>query len=170
MPITICARPGRRDVTRDAYRRRRISSLSLARREAARLSLPLSSPMNVTPRQLFLLSKPAVPHTRRNEPPVSSRTSRRCMPLPSQCGGSAWNATTRRSGWWPRASSPSREADRFVRPMDPRIELVYRLAIRAVCERCRSDREFRERTDALTARFGKELPDLLNEANRLVRS
>jgi hypothetical protein len=60
-----------------------------------------------------------------------------------------------------------READRFVRPMDPRRELVYRLAIRAVCERCGSDREFRERTDALTACFGKELPDLLNEANRL---
>jgi hypothetical protein len=64
-----------------------------------------------------------------------------------------------------------REVDRFVRPMSPRQELiyrlVYRLAIRGLCERCRGDRQCRQRTDALIARLREELPALLRDADRL---
>jgi hypothetical protein len=60
-----------------------------------------------------------------------------------------------------------REVDRFVRPMSPRQELIYLLAIRGLSARCGGDRQFRERTDALTARFRQELPDAIREADML---
>ena len=60
-----------------------------------------------------------------------------------------------------------READAFVRGMAPRQELVYRLAIRGMCARCRGDRQFTQRTDALIEQFRKELPAVLREANKL---
>jgi hypothetical protein len=60
-----------------------------------------------------------------------------------------------------------REVDRFVRPLGQRAELVYRLAIRGLCERCRGDRQFRERTEVLIARYRKYLPRLLKEAEKL---
>jgi hypothetical protein len=59
------------------------------------------------------------------------------------------------------------EANRFVRGMPPRQELVYRLAIRGLCERCRGDRTFRQRTDALIEQFRKDLPTVLREAKKL---
>jgi hypothetical protein len=59
------------------------------------------------------------------------------------------------------------EANRFVRGMPPRQELVYRLAIRGLCERCRGDRYFRQRTDALLEKFKKDLPAVLQEAAKL---
>jgi hypothetical protein len=43
-----------------------------------------------------------------------------------------------------------REAERFVRGMPLRQELVYRLDVRGLCPRCRGDRQFRARTEALT--------------------
>jgi hypothetical protein len=60
-----------------------------------------------------------------------------------------------------------REVDRFVRPMPPRQELVYRLAIRGLCARCRGDRAFRQRTDELMAKFRKDLPAVLAESRKL---
>jgi hypothetical protein len=60
-----------------------------------------------------------------------------------------------------------REAARFVRGMPPRQELVYRLAIRGLGERCRGDRAFTKRTDLLIEQFRKDLPTVLKEANKL---
>jgi hypothetical protein len=60
-----------------------------------------------------------------------------------------------------------REAERFVRGMPLRQELVYRLAVRGLCPRCRGDRQFRARTDALIERFRKDLPTALKEAEAL---
>jgi HEAT repeat protein len=60
-----------------------------------------------------------------------------------------------------------REVDRFVRPLPPRQELAYRLAIRGLCARCRGDRAFRQRTDALVERFRKDLPAVVSEAAKL---
>jgi hypothetical protein len=60
-----------------------------------------------------------------------------------------------------------REVEEFVRPLPARQQLVYRLAVRGLCARCRGDRTFRQRTDALIERFRKDLPALLSEANKL---
>ncbi len=60
-----------------------------------------------------------------------------------------------------------REAERFVRGMPLRRELIYRLAVRGLCPRCGSDRQFRARTEALTEQFRKDLPAVLKEANKL---
>jgi hypothetical protein len=60
-----------------------------------------------------------------------------------------------------------RKAERFVRGMPSRQELVYRLAIRGLCERCRGDRAFTKRTDVLIEQFRKDLPVVLREANKL---
>jgi hypothetical protein len=60
-----------------------------------------------------------------------------------------------------------REVHRFVRPMAPRQELVYRLAVRGLCLRCRGDRAFTRRTDALTEQFRKDLAAVLREAEKL---
>lgn len=59
------------------------------------------------------------------------------------------------------------EVDRFVRPLGQRAELVYRLAIRGLRERCRGDRQFRQRTDELMEKFRKDLPAVLAEARTL---
>ncbi len=55
----------------------------------------------------------------------------------------------------------------LLRGLPPRQELVYRLAVRGLSERCRGDRQFRARTDALIEQFRKDLPDVLKEANAL---
>jgi hypothetical protein len=60
-----------------------------------------------------------------------------------------------------------REANAFVRGMPARQELVYRLAIRGLCARCRGDRAFTRRTDELIAQFSKDLAVVITEANRL---
>jgi hypothetical protein len=60
-----------------------------------------------------------------------------------------------------------RELENFVRPLPARQQLVYRLAVRGLCERCRGDRVFRQRTDALVEQFRKELPAVLKEAAKL---
>ena len=60
-----------------------------------------------------------------------------------------------------------REIDAFVRWMSPRQELVYRLAVRDVCDRCRGDRLFMKRTDALIFEFRRNLAAVLREANQL---
>jgi hypothetical protein len=60
-----------------------------------------------------------------------------------------------------------REVENFIRPLPARQQLVYRLAIRGLCPRCRGDRVFRQRTDALVERFRKDLPALLKEADKL---
>jgi hypothetical protein len=67
----------------------------------------------------------------------------------------------------PSVELDPREADRFVRGMPPRQELVYRLAIGGPCERCRGDRAFTKRTDVLIEQFRKDLPTELREANKL---
>lgn len=54
-----------------------------------------------------------------------------------------------------------------MRGMPLRQELVYRLAIRGACVRCRGDRQFKQRTDALVEQFRKDLPAVLKEAAKL---
>jgi len=60
-----------------------------------------------------------------------------------------------------------REVEEFIRPLPARQQLVYRLAVRGLCERCRGDRQFGQRTDALAKQFRKELPAVLTEADKL---
>jgi hypothetical protein len=60
-----------------------------------------------------------------------------------------------------------REAEEFVRPLPARQQLVYRIAIRGICARCRGDRTFRTRTEALIDKFKTELPAILAEAAKL---
>jgi hypothetical protein len=60
-----------------------------------------------------------------------------------------------------------REVENFIRPLPARQQLIYRLAVRGLCPRCRGDRVFRQRTDALVERFRKDLPAALNEADKL---
>jgi hypothetical protein len=60
-----------------------------------------------------------------------------------------------------------REAEDFVRPLPARQQLVYRLAIRGICARCRGDRAFQARTEALAAKFKAELPAIMTEAAKL---
>jgi hypothetical protein len=60
-----------------------------------------------------------------------------------------------------------REVEDFIRPMPARQQLVYRLAVRGLCPRCRGDRVFTKRTDALIEQFRKDLPAVLKEANKL---
>jgi hypothetical protein len=55
----------------------------------------------------------------------------------------------------------------LLRGLPPRQELVYRLAVRGLCPRCRGDRVFRQRTDDLVERFRKDLPAVLKEADKL---
>lgn len=55
----------------------------------------------------------------------------------------------------------------LVRGLLPRRELVYRIAILGLSARCRSDRQFRERTGELTTRFRGEMPTILTEAETL---
>jgi hypothetical protein len=55
----------------------------------------------------------------------------------------------------------------LMRGLAPRRELIYRLAIRGLCERCRGDRQFRQRTDELTTKFKSDLPAILAEATKL---
>jgi hypothetical protein len=60
-----------------------------------------------------------------------------------------------------------REAEDFIRPLPARQQLVYRLAVRGLCRRCRSDRRFTRRTDALIEQFRKDLSAVLKEADKL---
>jgi hypothetical protein len=60
-----------------------------------------------------------------------------------------------------------REVEDFIRPLPARQQLVYRLAVRGLCSRCRGDRTFTARTDALIEQYRKDLPAVLNEAARL---
>ena len=46
-------------------------------------------------------------------------------------------------------------------------ELVYRIAVRDLCDRCRCDRKFKQQTDELMQRFKSELSAVLTEATRL---
>ena len=64
-------------------------------------------------------------------------------------------------------SSTPRELEEFIRPLPARQQLVYRLAVRGLCARCRGDRQFGQRTDALAEQFRKELPAVLREADKL---
>jgi hypothetical protein len=60
-----------------------------------------------------------------------------------------------------------READRFVRGLVPRQELVYRLAIRGICPKCRDDWAFNQRTDALASRFRSDMVAVFRQAAAL---
>ena len=60
-----------------------------------------------------------------------------------------------------------REIDAFVAKLDPRRELVYRIALRDLCDRCRCDRKFRQRTEELMQRFNSELTAVLAESGKL---
>jgi hypothetical protein len=46
-----------------------------------------------------------------------------------------------------------REVEEFILPLPARQQLVYRLAVRGLCSRCRGDRQFKQRTDALMEPF-----------------
>ena len=60
-----------------------------------------------------------------------------------------------------------RGIDAFVAKLDPRRELVYRIAVRDLCDRCRCDRRFKQRTEELMQRFNSELSAVLTEAGKL---
>jgi hypothetical protein len=60
-----------------------------------------------------------------------------------------------------------REVEEFIRPLPARQQLVYRLAVRGLCARCRGDRQFCQRTDALVERYRKDLAAALEEAAKL---
>jgi hypothetical protein len=49
----------------------------------------------------------------------------------------------------PRYTFDPREVDSYVSKLDPHQKLVYRLAIRGLCDRCRGDRAFKVRTEQL---------------------
>lgn len=64
----------------------------------------------------------------------------------------------------PRFTLDAREADAYVAKLDPRQELIYRLAFRGLCNHCLGDRAFKTRTDVLLRRFrGGDLGALLAE-------
>jgi hypothetical protein len=58
-----------------------------------------------------------------------------------------------------------REVEAFIRPLPARQQLVYRLALRVICPRCRGDRQ--AHTDALAEQFRNDLPAALKEAYKL---
>jgi hypothetical protein len=60
-----------------------------------------------------------------------------------------------------------REIDAFVAKLDPRREFVCRIAIRDLCDRCRCDRKFKQRTEELMQRFKGELSAVLIDASKL---
>ena len=60
-----------------------------------------------------------------------------------------------------------REIDAYLAQLDPRRELVYRIAIRDLCDRCRCDRKFRQRTEELMQHFNGELSAVLADAGKL---
>ena len=60
-----------------------------------------------------------------------------------------------------------REVDRVIVLLQPRRELVYRLAVRRLSARCRDDRAFNARTHALLERYLNELDELVAEAKAL---
>ena len=62
-----------------------------------------------------------------------------------------------------------REVENYVAGLPPRRELIYRLAIRSLCDQCWSDRPFTERTQALMQQFGDELGEVTAEAAGLER-
>jgi hypothetical protein len=45
--------------------------------------------------------------------------------------------------------------------------LAYRLAVRALSVRCRGDRQFRLRAETLILQFGKDLPAVIEEAEKI---
>ena len=57
-----------------------------------------------------------------------------------------------------------REVDGYLAGLPPRRELVYRLAIRGLCSRCRDNRRFEGRTEELMQRFAAELREALAES------
>jgi hypothetical protein len=59
------------------------------------------------------------------------------------------------------------EAERFVRGMPLRQELVYRLAIRGLSARCCGERLFKAHTEALVEQSRKDLRAVLREASKL---
>jgi hypothetical protein len=69
----------------------------------------------------------------------------------------------------PRFTFDPREVDAYVAKLNPRRELVYRLAIRGLCNRCRGDRRFKARTEELMAKFKDDLGAVLTEAGQLER-
>lgn len=62
-----------------------------------------------------------------------------------------------------------REVDAYVSKLDDRRELVYRLAIRGLCDRCGADRRFRVRTEELRRWFAADLDAIEAEADGLAR-
>ena len=60
-----------------------------------------------------------------------------------------------------------REIDALVAKLNPRREFVYRIAIRDLCDRCRCDRKFKQRTEELMQGFRGELSAVLAEASKL---
>ena len=69
----------------------------------------------------------------------------------------------------PHYTLDPREVDALVANLAPRQELVYRLALRGLCDRCRGDRAFEQRTEELMLGFGRDLSAVLAEAAQLSR-
>lgn len=60
-----------------------------------------------------------------------------------------------------------REVEQYLKPLEPRQELIYRMAIVSLCDRCRGDPGFRRRLARLQARFAGDLGEILVEAGQL---
>jgi hypothetical protein len=69
----------------------------------------------------------------------------------------------------PSLTFDPREVDAYVSKLDERRELVYRLAIRGLCDRCGTDRRFRARTQELRRWFAADLDAIEAEADGLAR-
>jgi hypothetical protein len=95
--------------------------------------------------------------------------ARTCPSHGTQCHILTTAARFASSGAMPKPSFEldPREVEEFVRPLPARQQLVYRLAVRGLCARCRGDRQFQQRTDALVERFRKDLPAVLKEGDKL---
>jgi hypothetical protein len=61
------------------------------------------------------------------------------------------------------------EVERFLKPMEPRAQLVFRICINGVSSRCRTNRVFRDRLDRLIVQFSDDLAAITAEAATLTR-
>jgi hypothetical protein len=69
----------------------------------------------------------------------------------------------------PRFELDPDEVERFLKAMEPRAQLIYRLCISGVSSKCRTNRVFRGRLDKLIAQFSHDLAAVTAEAATLMR-
>jgi hypothetical protein len=69
----------------------------------------------------------------------------------------------------PRFELDPDEVERFLKPMEPRTQLIYRLCINGVSSRCRSNPVFGNRLNNLIVQFSDDLAAIISEATTLTR-